>query len=71
MTDWWAKANEENGAGLTKNTVQMTRAQNDFYMVVKDAASNSGGDHSLDGIKMGLFQEQNSSEMQQISVKHF
>lgn len=53
MTDWWAKGNEEGQPGDGKNTPQIVRAQNDLYMVVNDAASNSAGDYSMDGLKNG------------------
>lgn len=43
MTDWWAKINEEGEPGSGRQTIPMVRAQNDVYMVVADAASNSAG----------------------------
>lgn len=45
MTDWWAKMNEdgEETAAHT-NTQYMVRAQNDLYMVVENAAKNTGND---------------------------
>lgn len=54
MSDWWAKGNEEGEPGTAKNTAQIARAQNDLYMVVKDAAANSNGDNSLEGIRSGI-----------------
>lgn len=54
MTDWWAKGNDEGKAGDSKNTAAMARAQNDLFMVVTDAASNSGRDNSVEGIKNSL-----------------
>ncbi|MDO4293913.1 MAG: glycoside hydrolase family 3 C-terminal domain-containing protein [Eubacteriales bacterium] len=53
MTDWWAKMNEEGQDGTQSNTVPMVRAQNDVYMVVADAASNSAGDNTMEGLKKG------------------
>lgn len=53
MTDWWAKGNDEGQPGDGKNTPQIVRAQNDLYMVVNDAASNSAGDRSMEGLKNG------------------
>lgn len=53
MTDWWAKMNEEGGEGTKENTIPMVRAQNDVYMVVADAASNSAGDNTMEGLQNG------------------
>lgn len=54
MTDWWAKANEEGEPGDARNTPQIARAQNDLYMVVTDAAANSAGDFSQEGLAQGI-----------------
>ncbi len=53
MTDWWAKMNDEGEEGTLTNTTAMVRAQNDIYMVVSDAASNSAGDNSQEGLDSG------------------
>lgn len=53
MTDWWAKINDEGAAGRLDNTAAMIRGQNDVYMVVNDSAANSGGDNTLQGLRMG------------------
>ncbi|WP_455619432.1 glycoside hydrolase family 3 C-terminal domain-containing protein [Eisenbergiella sp.] len=53
MTDWWAKMNDEGQDGDTRNTAAMVRGQNDVYMVVSDAASNSAGDNTLEGLADG------------------
>ena len=53
MTDWWAKANDEDGEASIQNSSAMARSQNDLYMVVADALSNSLGDNSAEGLKTG------------------
>ena len=53
MTDWWAKINEEGEEGRGSNMIPMVRAQNDVYMVVSDAKSNSAGDNTMDGLESG------------------
>ena len=53
MTDWWAKMNDEGEDGDTHNTTAMVRAQNDVYMVVSDAARNTGADNTMEGLKAG------------------
>ena len=53
MTDWWAKMNEEGEPGSGRQTIPMVRAQNDVYMVVADAASNSAGDNTAEGLADG------------------
>lgn len=53
MTDWWAKMNEEGEDGDTRNTTAMVRAQNDLYMVVSDAAANTGEDNTMEGLTAG------------------
>ena len=53
MTDWWAKMNEEGENGDTRNTTAMVRAQNDLYMVVSDAAANTGEDNTMEGLAAG------------------
>lgn len=45
MTDWWAKGNDEGEAGSRQNVAAIARSQNDLYMVVQDADTNSGGDN--------------------------
>lgn len=53
MTDWWAKMNDEGEEGTKENTTAMVRAQNDIYMVVADAASNSAKDNTREGLEKG------------------
>ncbi len=36
MTDWWAKSNDEGGAGSVENLRAMVRSQNDVFMVTAD-----------------------------------
>lgn len=53
MTDWWADMNDEGGPASTSNTAAMIRAQNDVYMVVDDALSNSMKDNSEEALREG------------------
>lgn len=53
MTDWWATINDEGGPDSRSNTAPMIAAQNDVYMVVSDAASNSGNDNSVEALADG------------------
>ena len=53
MTDWWADMNEEGGKPSYKNTGIMVRAQNDLFMVVQDARTNSTGDNAMEYLKTG------------------
>lgn len=53
MTDWWAKVNEEGGPASGNQTIPMVRAQNDIYMVVANAAANSAGDNTAEGLADG------------------
>ena len=53
MTDWWADMNNDNDAPSKQNTAAMIRAQNDIYMVVSDAASNSAGDNTMAAVEAG------------------
>ncbi|MBQ2668375.1 MAG: glycoside hydrolase family 3 protein [Clostridia bacterium] len=53
MTDWWAKGNDEGEEGMRSNVAAMIRAQNDLYMVVADAASNSAGDNMPEALADG------------------
>ena len=50
MTDWWAEAGVT-GAGSRQNTAAVIAAQNDLYMVCKDAETNSNGDNSEEAMK--------------------
>ena len=54
MTDWWAMMNEEGEAPAKTNTAVMIRAQNDLYMVVVDAKTNSMNDDSQAGLESGI-----------------
>lgn len=53
MTDWWAEINDEGEVGVRENTAAMVKAQNDVYMVVSDAVSNSGNDNLAEALKDG------------------
>ena len=53
MTDWWAKGNDEGEDGFVANTAAMVRSQNDLYMVMPDAETNSVGDNSMEGMQTG------------------
>ena len=53
MTDWWACGSEEGGAPDPRLTGTMIRAQNDLYMVTKDAAANTGGDDTAEALAEG------------------
>ena len=53
MTDWGASGSEENGPESRQQTASMIQAQNDLYMVVDDAASNSNNDDTLQGLGEG------------------
>lgn len=53
MTDWWAKGNDAGEDGERTNIAAMIRAQNDVYMVVTDAKSNSHGDNSAQALAAG------------------
>lgn len=53
MTDWWAKANDENKEATVKNTAAMVRGQNDLYMVTGDSLSNSNDDNSEESLQKG------------------
>ncbi len=53
MTDWWAKLNDEGEVGILQNTSAMIKAQNDIYMVVSDAKSNSHKDNTKEGLDSG------------------
>lgn len=54
MTDWWAKMNEEGQEAAMSNTPFMIRAQNDVYMVVDCAETNSLGDRTQEGLETGI-----------------
>ncbi len=53
MTDWWARINEEGKESSLTQTTCMVRAQNDVYMVVADAKTNTGKDDTAQGLKEG------------------
>ncbi len=53
MTDWWAKMNEEGGEATMSNTPFMIQAQNDVYMVVDCAETNSLGDKTQEALEEG------------------
>lgn len=53
MTDWWAKGNEEGQEATVHNVAAMVRAQNDLFMVVTDAETNSGKDNSREALDAG------------------
>ncbi len=53
MTDWWARGNEEGGVSDRRNFASMVRAQNDLYMVTRDAAANTNGDNLTESLRDG------------------
>lgn len=54
MTDWWAKMNNEGEEATMTNTLAMIRAQNDVYMVVECAETNSLKDKTQEALDQGL-----------------
>ncbi len=54
MTDWWAKMNDDQDAPSVTNTKAMIRAQNDLYMVVRDAANNTNNDNTIEALNNNL-----------------
>lgn len=54
VTDWWAKMNDFGGDGTKTNTKAMIISQNDLYMVISDAKTNSNNDNSKESYEMGL-----------------
>ncbi|WP_028974059.1 glycoside hydrolase family 3 protein [Spirochaeta cellobiosiphila] len=54
MTDWWAALNFEGEPASRSNSAAMVRAQNDLYMCVNDAESNSGGDNTISMLEEGV-----------------
>jgi beta-glucosidase len=53
MTDWWAEAGVA-GHGERGNAAAVIGAQNDLYMVCKDAETNSNNDNSEEAMKEGI-----------------
>lgn len=53
MTDWWANINDEGKFPSRSNKRAMAAAQNDVYMVVKNAISNSRHDNIAKSLKKG------------------
>ena len=54
MSDWGARGNDEGERpGRAENVAAMVRAQNDLFMVVEDAGSNSQKDNSLESLEKG------------------
>ncbi len=53
MTDWEAKINDGTEEASVQNTAAMIRAQNDVYMVVTDAETNSNDDNTLESLENG------------------
>lgn len=53
MTDWWAAMNEEGEEPDTANFAAMVKAQNDLYMVVKDAKLNESRDNLKEAMEKG------------------
>lgn len=64
VTDWWAKMNDFNGPGDVKNTKAMIISQNDLYMVISDAKSNSNHDNSKESYLNG---ELKKSHLQRVA----
>ena len=53
MTDWWAKGNFEGEPDARTAMGAQIRAQNDIYMVARNAQENSNGDDSLEMLEKG------------------
>ncbi len=53
MTDWWAKGNEEGCVSDRRDFASMVRAQNDLYMVTRDAAANTNKDNLEESLQDG------------------
>lgn len=53
MTDWHAMGNEEGERPSRSEAAPMIRSQNDLYMVVVDAVSNSGNDNLAQSLADG------------------
>ncbi len=53
MTDWWAKGNFEGEPDARTAMGAQVRAQNDIYMVARNAQDNSNGDDSLAMLESG------------------
>ena len=53
MTDWHATGNEEGEKPSMSQVAPMIRSQNDLYMVVVDAVSNSGKDNLAESLADG------------------
>ncbi|MCM1287666.1 MAG: glycoside hydrolase family 3 C-terminal domain-containing protein [Clostridium sp.] len=54
MTDWWAAiTSRPDGGQKTTDFDQMTRAQNDIYMVCPDGETNASGDNTLEALAAG------------------
>lgn len=54
MTDWWAAiTSRPDGGQKSTDFDQMTRAQNDIYMVCPDGETNASGDNTLDALAAG------------------
>ncbi len=54
MTDWWAAMNWEGEGSSRSNTAAMVKAQNDLYMCVNEAETNSAGDNTLEMLGKGV-----------------
>ncbi len=53
MTDWWARGNEEGCVSDRRDFASMVRAQNDLYMVTRDAAANTNKDNLKESLRDG------------------
>ncbi|MCD7816035.1 MAG: hypothetical protein LUH12_04895 [Bacteroides sp.] len=53
MTDWWARGNEEGCESDRRNFASMVRAQNDLYMVTRDATANTNQDNLSEALAEG------------------
>ena len=54
MTDWWAAMNWEGEDSSRSNTAAMVKAQNDLYMCVNEAETNTAGDNTLEMLEKGV-----------------
>lgn len=53
MTDWWADVNDYGEEKSTKNLAAMVKAENDLYMVTKDALENEKQDNLKPAFEQG------------------
>lgn len=54
MSDWWAKMNNIGEEAFKENAAAMLLAQNDLYMVTKNAFENTNNDNIISSIEKGI-----------------